>query len=190
MFSLRQLHSPLSVLLFLTLLPLAVHGYFIVTAPGKSDEWANGQTYPVTWVKGLLDGVNYLDLELTRMSVDGLILVARDVPAASGGINLALNSVPPGDDYFLLFVNSTHGLMYGTSQQFSITSSGSGNTSAQPISKKPTVTISGGPNPTAQFAATFGATSGAVQARRPNAVAVLSACFLSLAMFAGAVAVL
>ena len=158
-----------------------------------------------------MDGVNYLDLELTRMSVDGLILVARDgpsptsvtsafrlifffslspVPAASGGINLALNSVPPGDDYFLLFVNSTHGLMYGTSQQFSITSSGSGNTSAQPIPKKPTVTISGGPNPTAQFAATFGATSGAVQARRPNAVAVLSACFLSLAMFAGAVAVL
>ena len=53
----------------------------MVTAPGKSDEWANGQTYPVTWVKGLLDGVNYLDLELTRMSVDGLILVARDGPS-------------------------------------------------------------------------------------------------------------
>jgi hypothetical protein len=44
--------------------------------------------------------------------------------------------------------------------------------------------------PTAQFAATFGATSGAVRAWRPNTAAVLSACFVSLAMFAGAVAVL
>ncbi|KAN0130568.1 hypothetical protein V8E53_009820 [Lactarius tabidus] len=189
MFSLRPLHSPLSVLLF-SLLPLAAHAYFMVTAPTKGVQWGNNQTYPVSWVKGLLDGVNYIDLELTRMSVDGLILIARDIPAASGGINLALNSVPPGDDYFLLFVNSTHGVMYGTSPQFSITSAGSGNASTQLIAKQPTVTISGGPNPTAQFAATFGATSGAVHARRPNTAAVLSACFLSLAMFAGAVAVL
>jgi hypothetical protein len=190
MFSLRQLLSPLSVILLLNLFPLAAHGYFEVTAPTKSVQWSNGQTYPVSWGKGVLDGINYLDLELTRMSVDGLTLIARDVPAASGGINLALDSIPPGDDYFLLFVNSTHGVMYATSPQFSIISSGSGNTSAQPIPKKPTVTISGAPNPTAQFVATFGATSGAVHARRPNTVAVLSACFLSLAMFAGAMAVL
>jgi hypothetical protein len=50
----------------------------MVTAPSKGVQWANNQTYPVSWVKGLLDGVNYLDLELTRLSVDGLILIARD----------------------------------------------------------------------------------------------------------------
>lgn len=96
------------------------------------------------------------------------------------------------DDYFLLFLNSTHGIMYGTSQMFSVVDSGSGkgNSSAQPIPSKPTVTISGGPNPTAQFVATFGSSSGAVRARRPNTAAVLMACFVSLAMFVGAVAVL
>jgi hypothetical protein len=50
----------------------------MVTAPTKGVQWGNNQTYPVSWVKGLLDGVNYIDLELTRMSVDGLILIARD----------------------------------------------------------------------------------------------------------------
>ncbi|KAH8979423.1 hypothetical protein EDB86DRAFT_3088950 [Lactarius hatsudake] len=94
------------------------------------------------------------------MSTDGLILVARDVPSSSGGLNIALNSVPAGDDYFLLVLNSTHW--------------------HHPLASKPTVTLSGGPNPTAQFAATFGSSSGAL----------LSACFISLAMFAGAVAVL
>jgi hypothetical protein len=190
MFSPRQSLSPLFVLLFVTLLPLAAHGYFQVTAPGKGIEWANGQTYPVTWTKGLLDGVDFIDLELTRMQTDGLILIARDIPSSSGGINLALDSVPAADDYFLLFINSTHGMMYGTSPMFSIVDSGSSNSSAQPIPLKPTVTVSGGPNPTAQFVATFGSSSGAVRAWRPDAAAVLSACFISLAMFAGAAAVL
>ncbi|KAH9031160.1 hypothetical protein EDB85DRAFT_1891277 [Lactarius pseudohatsudake] len=190
MFFSRQLPAPLSVLLFVTLLPLAAHGYFKVTAPTKGIEWANGQTYPVTWTKGLLDGVDFVDLELTRMSTDGLILVARDVPSSTGGLNIALNSVPAGDDYFLLVLNSTHGIMYATSQPFSIVDSGSSNSSVQPIASKPTVTVSGGPNPTAQFAATFGSSSGAVRAWHPKPAAVLSACFISLAMFAGAVAVL
>jgi hypothetical protein len=161
-----------------------------VTSPTKGVQWANGQTYPVSWTKGLLDGIDFIDLELTRMQSDGLILIARDIPSSSGGINLALSSVPVADDYFLLFLNSTHGIMYGTSLTFSIVDSTSSNSSAQSIPSKPTVTITGGPNPTAQFAATFGATSGAVHAWRPNTAAVLSACFVSLALFAGAAAVL
>src|SRR6266404_3043950 len=51
---------------------------FIVTSPVKGTEWVNGQTYAVTWTKGLLDGVDFVDLELLRMSKDGLILVARN----------------------------------------------------------------------------------------------------------------
>jgi hypothetical protein len=96
----RRLPSALSILLFLTLLPLAAHGCtyfsavfpplpprvdpfwtppdFQVTSPTKNVQWANNQTYPVSWVKGLLDGVDFVDLELTRMGVDGLILIARD----------------------------------------------------------------------------------------------------------------
>jgi hypothetical protein len=51
---------------------------FQVTYPTKGAQLANGQTYPITWEKGLLDGVNFFDLELTRMKSDGLILIARD----------------------------------------------------------------------------------------------------------------
>jgi len=80
--------------------------------------------------------------------------------------------------------------MYATSQAFSIVDSGSSNSSVEPIASKPTVTLSGGPNPTAQFAATFGSSSGAVRAWHPKPAAVLSACFISLAMFVGAAAVL
>ena len=36
----------------------------------------NGQANPVIWKKGLLDGVPMFDLELARLSEDGLILVA------------------------------------------------------------------------------------------------------------------
>ena len=50
---------------------------FQVTYPTKGAQVANGQTIPVTWIKGLLDGVDFFDLELTRMSTDGLTLVAR-----------------------------------------------------------------------------------------------------------------
>ena len=51
---------------------------FQVTYPTKGAQLANGQTYPITWEKGLLDGVNFFDLELTRMNTNGLILIARD----------------------------------------------------------------------------------------------------------------
>lgn len=51
---------------------------FVVTYPTKGVQVVNGQTFPVTWSKGLLDGVDSFDLELTRMGTDGLIYVARD----------------------------------------------------------------------------------------------------------------
>ena len=51
---------------------------FQVTSPTKGVQWANNETYPISWVKGVLDGVDFIDLELTRMGTDGLILIARD----------------------------------------------------------------------------------------------------------------
>ncbi|KAI0260432.1 hypothetical protein BC834DRAFT_900613 [Gloeopeniophorella convolvens] len=185
-----QLPFTLRALLVITLLPLAVHGYFQVTAPTKGTEWANGQTYPVTWTKGLLDGVDTFDIELSRMSQDGLILVARDVPSSTNGINIAISSVPTGNDWFLLFLNSTHGVMYANSQSFSIVDSGSSNSTAQPLSSRPTVTVSGGPNPTAPFATTFPPSANGVVAWRPSPTAFLSGGAVALAILAGAAAVL
>jgi hypothetical protein len=71
--------------------------------------------------------------------------------------------VPPGDDYFLLFINSTHGVMHATSPRFSILPAGStSNSSATTNPKAATVTVSGAPNPTQAFATTFAiATNGA-----------------------------
>jgi hypothetical protein len=51
---------------------------FEVTSPPQGTTVGNGTVLPVTWKKGLLDAVEFLDLELTRMSQDGLIFVARD----------------------------------------------------------------------------------------------------------------
>lgn len=65
-----------------------------------------------------------------------------------------LQDVPPGDDYFLLFVNSTIGRKYGTSSMFSVRAA-SNATTTSPDAAVPTVTVSGGPNPTSVFATTF-----------------------------------
>ena len=51
---------------------------FLVTTPAKGDKWVNGQTYALTWEKGLLDGIPEFDLELTRMNADGILFVARN----------------------------------------------------------------------------------------------------------------
>ncbi|ETW75652.1 hypothetical protein HETIRDRAFT_330027, partial [Heterobasidion irregulare TC 32-1] len=143
---------------------------FEVTAPAKGDKWVNGQTYPVSWEKGLFDGVDTFDIELSRMSKSGLILVAKDVQSIIGTVNLAIQSVPEADDYFLFFLNSTHGVMYGNSLPFSITSSSSGSSSPNIDATKPTVTISGGPNPTAAWATTFPPSANGVRALKLEGV--------------------
>jgi len=188
MVSLR-LPSCLPVLLSLSLLPLAAHGYFQITYPSKGAEVQNGQPFPITWTKGVYDGIDIFDLEFTRMSASGLILAARSIPSSSGAINVVLNSVPPGDDYFILFLNSTHGGMYANSPKFSIVDSG-GNSTVKPISSKPTVSVNGGPNPTAQFATTFALASSGIRLWHPSPATLLSVGMMSLALLAGAAAVL
>jgi len=131
--------------------------YFLVTEPTRSSQWVNGVAQPITWTKGALDGIVMVDVELSRLSQDGLLFVARNVPGTPGALNLMLQDVPPGDDYFLIFINSTHGVLHGTSSRFTILSDSSSPnvTQPSPISSAPTVTVSGSPNPTQIFATTF-----------------------------------
>nr|GAT58028.1 predicted protein [Mycena chlorophos] len=146
--------------------------YFVVTAPSFYDQWVNGETHQVSWVKGSNDGVTSFDIEMSQLSAQGLSLIAKNVPSADSSqksINIQLTDVPPGDDYFLLFVNSTNGVMYAVSPRFSVLASGaSGNMSSSLNSKASTVTVSGSPNPTQAFATTFAlAASGARRLAAP-----------------------
>ena len=80
------------------------------------------------------------------------------VLAQPGAINIFLIDVPPADDYYLLLINSTIGLMVATSCQFSILAASSTPSPSppSPVGSVPTVTVSGAPNLTAAiFATTF-----------------------------------
>jgi len=133
--------------------------YFMVTEPTGSSQWVNGVANPVKWTKGANDGVIMVDVELSRLSQDGLTFVAMNVPGNPGSLNILLQDVPPGDDYYLIFMNSTHGVMYAASPRFTIlpASSSPNSTQPSPISHVTTVTVSGSPNPTQPFATTFAA---------------------------------
>jgi hypothetical protein len=52
--------------------------YFVITEPTRSSQWENGVANPVTWTKGVNDGIVMVDVELSRLSQDGLIFVARN----------------------------------------------------------------------------------------------------------------
>src|SRR4051794_33661376 len=121
--------SPVTTLLSTAYLVLAfftLHsaGYFVINEPNSKTQWVNNAANVVTWSKGLKDGIYGFDVELARMSQDGLRLVARNVPVTPNNINLFLSDVPEGDDYFLVFINSTHGIMHTTSDKFTILAPG------------------------------------------------------------------
>jgi len=177
-----SLVSQLAFCLFasLAIVPTAF-AYFQVSSPVKNAEWANGQTYGMSWSKGLMDDVSMIDIELARLSTSGLIFVVKNVNVVVNSLNLALNNVPPANDYYLLFLNSTHGVLYGSSAQFSIlpsSSVSSANGTLKPDASQPTVTVSGGPNPTALFATTFAAVSAALPGfALPPIYALVVTCF-------------
>ena len=131
--------------------------YFVITAPAAQSQWQNNVANLVSWEKGVLDDVYGFDVEMARMSTDGLTLVARNVPATQKRLNILLQDIPAGDDYFLIFINSTHGVMHATSSKFTVLASSAtpSTTPPSPAGGVPTVTISGTPNPTQQFATTF-----------------------------------
>lgn len=162
--------------------------YFKVNTPSQSTAWINGQTNLLQWTKGLLDGINAMDIELARLSADGVWMIAANAPANSGKLDISLQDLPPADDYFLLFLNSTHGAMYGSSQRFSILAAGSTPTngsSPSPAADVPTITLSSTPNPNMLFATVFPAVAnGALGWRTPVGAGAplllaLMACLLS-----------
>ncbi|KAJ7093082.1 hypothetical protein C8R44DRAFT_835467 [Mycena epipterygia] len=148
-----------AVCVLLSVLVSSASSYFVVTAPKLNDQWANGETRMISWTKGANDGISSFDIEMSQLSTDGLTLIAKNVPSADSSqksINILLQDVPPGDDYFLLFLNSTHGVMYATSPRFSVLPAGtSSNSSSTTNPKAATVTVSGAPNPTQAFATIF-----------------------------------
>jgi len=159
---------PVSVLsLFITLLltPWAIATtYFNIQEPQAGRQWPNGVANPVQWKKGLLDDVPYFDIEIGRLSVDGILLVATNVPATFTALNIYFDSVPTGDDYYMTFMNHTQGATHAISPQFSIVDSVSSDKGTQPspVANVPTVTVSGAPNPTATFATAFPDTGSAL----------------------------
>ncbi|KAF9529943.1 hypothetical protein CPB83DRAFT_851873 [Crepidotus variabilis] len=146
-----------SACLVLALLAVNTSAYFIIDEPALNRQWPNNAVNLVTWSKGVLDGVNGFDVEMAQMGQDGLRLVARNVPSKPNSLNIMLQDIPAGDDYFLIFINSTHGVMHSTSSRFSILAASASPSSPPPAANPsvPTVTISGTPNPTQPFATTF-----------------------------------
>jgi len=165
--------------------------YFIVTEPTSSTVWVNGAANLISWSKGLLDGIDTFDIEMTRLGQDGLTFIARDVPTTTGNtLNIMLQDVPVADDYFLLCINSTHGIMYSTSPQFTISNATSSNT-AKPSTdpSAPTVTVSGSPNPTNAFATTFPPVANGVKAGWDSALtsqAISLTCALTVCLMSAA----
>jgi hypothetical protein len=87
----------------------------------------------------------------------------------NNAIALFLTDVPPADDYFLLFLNSTHGVTYTVSPRFTILASGKTPSSTPPSTAADvTVSVSGGPDPTMLYATTFPPVSAALRAIWPG----------------------
>ncbi|CAE6442996.1 unnamed protein product [Rhizoctonia solani] len=131
--------------------------YLKIKTPGSHHPWQVGQSNGLSWVSAF-EGVTQFDIELARLKTDGLLFVARNVSTSWNTLNVHLDSVPTGDDYYVLFVDSTHGNVYSMSERFSILGAGStptAGTVATPSSGANQVSLSGGPHPTAQFAYTF-----------------------------------
>lgn len=140
---------------------ISVDAYFVVNQPGSSTSWKNGSPYPVTWTLGLEDGIDTFDIEITRLSRGGIYFVAKELPITMSSLNVVLEDVPAGDDYFLICMNSTVGRTYSVSSRFSVTDANATGSNPSPASA-PTVTISGTPGPLSHFAQTFGPSTNGV----------------------------
>jgi hypothetical protein len=52
--------------------------YFIIESPVNGTQLVNNVSSAISWTKGVDDGIFGFDLEMTRMSTDGLYLIARN----------------------------------------------------------------------------------------------------------------
>ena len=116
------------------------------------------------------------------------------MPASPGAINIFIQDLPAADDYYVLFLNSTIGTMFGTSSRFSI--GDTSNSTATTVASAPTVTVSGAANPTQVFATTFAAIANsvaapgwkAIEGKMPQMLALL--CVSLVCLLSGAWTVL
>ncbi|KAF8621859.1 hypothetical protein AX15_007454 [Amanita polypyramis BW_CC] len=146
--------GPISVLCTLIIQTAA---YFSFSEPKQGTKWKNNGVNVISWKKGKLDGIDSFDIEFTRSSSSGNWLVAKGVSSSQTSLNIMVQNLPPGDDYFVIFMNSTHGVVNAVSPQFSILDSSSSSQVNSPasIGSSPTVTVASTPNPTQLFATTF-----------------------------------
>lgn len=79
------------------------------------------------------------------------------VLSAPGAINIMFENVPPGDDYYFLFINSTIGQMYALSSTFAILEADATPSPSppSPVGGVPTVTVNGTTSPSPTFGTTF-----------------------------------
>jgi len=177
---LPSLHGVLSLA---ALVPLSLAGpsYFYITQPALNDQWPQGEAHAARWIHAV-DGIDIVDVELARLSSNGLLFIAREVPTKWGSLNLLFEGVPAGDDYYMVFLNVTHGAIYSISDRFTIldpSNSSTGVGSLAPDPAKPTVTVTGWPNPNQTWVATFGPDAPGAVALFPStikAVATAMAC--------------
>jgi hypothetical protein len=84
----------------------------------------------------------------------------------------------PADDYFVIFLNSTHGVVNAISPRFTISpppgNGGGGSGGDAPAENMPTVTVTETPNPTMQFAYTFSAQNLAFRRACPQSARLLA----------------
>jgi len=159
--------------------------YFNIIQPTLNANWTNSGLNVIKWVSAK-EGVLTVDMQLVRLTVDGILPIAAGIPTSWGGFNVVLQDTPPGDDYFILLLDSGDTTMYSLSSRFSIstTASAAPASSALP-SPVATATVSGAPNPTMQFAATYGV-SGAVKLSSSMGLALVSATLCAMWISAGA----
>ncbi|KAF8904247.1 hypothetical protein CPB85DRAFT_1190916, partial [Mucidula mucida] len=141
--------------------------YFMVKEPTESTQWQNGAYNLLEWDKGVADGIEFFDVELTRLGSNGLLYGAMNVACKNyspKSLKVYLEDVPTGDDYFVLLINSTHGVVHALSPRFSIVNA-STTVSASTDTSLATFTISGSPDPTRDFATTFASKASTVLLR-------------------------
>lgn len=103
-----------------------------------------------------------------------LVDASLAVPVSMGGVNLQVDDLPTADDYYVVFINASNGVILSLSSRFSILP-GDGNAeeaedgqkgmmvvaNVGPDRSKPTVTVEGPPTPTDIWAFTFHGVSNA-----------------------------
>ncbi|CED83079.1 hypothetical protein [Phaffia rhodozyma] len=148
----------LSVLLSCLLIPASVIGkgvlisHFNINTPSSSSPWVLGATNALTWEFSKTSVLQF-DVELVRLSGNGILFVAKNVPINAKKAVIDVQGIPPGDDYYAIFLDSYDGSMYSRSSKFSILANNTASTTVHDATI--TMTITGSPNPIRLFETTF-----------------------------------